>query len=76
MTDLTIFHDLLPKQKARSSQTKRKIAFFRYATELYQELDALGMMKRMKKLPQLGVIRVRSRFIKSRYDYAMLQLLI
>ena len=74
MTDLTINHDLLPKQKARSIRTNRKIVFFRYATELYHELDAQGMMERMKKVPQLGVIRVGSHFNKSRYDYAMLQL--
>ena len=74
MTYLTISHDLLPKQKARSIRTNRKIVFFRYATELYHELDALGMMERMKKVPQLGVIRVGSHFNKSRYDYAMLQL--
>lgn len=69
-----IEHDLLPKQKTRKQSMRVKIDLYAYATEFYAELDRMGIIDRMRNVPQLGVVRVPKRLCKSRFDYAMLQL--
>lgn len=69
-----ITHDLLPKQKSRKHNLKVEIDIYPYATELYKELDRIGIINRVKEIPQLGVIKVAKRLAKTRYDYIMLQL--
>lgn len=71
---MIISHDLLPAQKRRKQNLKVNIDVYQYATELIEELDALGIVERMKDIPQLGVIKVTKRLEKSRYDYTVLQL--
>lgn len=71
---MIIEHDLLKKQKRRKNSAKVKVDLYAYATELYEELDSLGIVERMKNVPQLGVIRVENKLLKSRYDYVFLQL--
>lgn len=34
----------------------------------------IGIINRVKEIPQLGVIKVAKRLAKTRYDYIMLQL--
>lgn len=69
-----IKHDLLPKQKARKHNLKVEIDLYPYATELYDELNKIGIIDRIKIIPQLGVIKVSKKLQKTRYDYVMLQL--
>lgn len=69
-----IVYDLLPNQKTRKHNLKVQIDYYPYATELCEELDKIGIMHRIKEIPQLGVIRVKKRLSKTRYDYMMLQL--
>lgn len=69
-----IVYDLLPKQKTRKHNLKVQIDYYPYATELCEELDKIGIMDRIKEIPQLGVIRVQKKLSKTRYDYIMLQL--
>lgn len=69
-----IKHDLLPKQKTRKHNLRVDIDLYPYASELYEELDKLGIISRIKEVPQLGVIKVSSRLAKTRFDYVMLQL--
>lgn len=69
-----IEHDLLPKQKLQKRNLKVKVDLYPYATELYDELLAMGLIERLKMTPQLGVIKVPKKLMKSRYDYAVLQL--
>jgi len=45
-----------------------------YATELYNELSKIGIIQRLKDTPQLGVINVPKKLMKSRFDYTVLQL--
>lgn len=69
-----IEHDLLPKQKSRKNNLKVKVDLYAYATELFDELSAIGIIQRLKDIPQLGVIKVPKKLMKSRFDYTVLQL--
>lgn len=69
-----INHDLLPRQRLRKHNLKVEIDIYPYATELYEELERIGIINRIKEIPQLGVIKVAKRLAKTRYDYIMLQL--
>ena len=69
-----ITYDLLPKQKPRKHNLKVSIDIYPYASELLEELDNLGIIKRVQEIPQLGVIKVAKQLAKTRYDYIMLQL--
>lgn len=71
---MEIKHDLLPKQKTRKYNLRVEIDLYPYATELYEELIRIGIIDRIKEIPQLGVIKVSKRLAKTRYDYVMLQL--
>jgi len=69
-----IKHDLLTKQKSRKYNLKVEIDLYPYAAELYAELEKIGIVDRIKDIPQLGVIKVPKKLQKTRYDYVMLQL--
>ena len=71
---MKITHNLLPKQKARTHNLNVEIDVYPYAEELYTELERIGIIERIKQIPQLGVIRVKSKLAKTRYDYVILQL--
>lgn len=71
---MIIEHDLLRKQKTRKNNLKTKVDLYAYATDLYEELEALGMIQRMRDIPQLGVIKVPKKLEKTRFDYIVLQL--
>lgn len=71
---MEIKYDLLPKQKTQKHNLRVEIDLYPYATELYNELDRIGIIKRIEEIPQLGVIKVKKRLAKTRYDYVMLQL--
>ncbi|MEG0758852.1 MAG: hypothetical protein RR505_10635 [Raoultibacter sp.] len=69
-----IRHDLLPKLRPRKCKLKVDIDLYPYAQELYNELSRVGIIDRIKHIPQLGVIKVPKNLSKTRYDYCMLQL--
>ena len=69
-----ITYDLLPKQKSLKHNLKVEIDLYPCATELYDELNHIGIINRLKEIPQLGVIKVPKKLSKTRYDYIMLQL--
>lgn len=71
---MEIKYDLLPKQRTRKHNLRVEIDFYPYATELYEELDRIGIIERVKEIPQLGVIKVKNKLAKTRFDYVMLQL--
>ncbi|WP_425058014.1 hypothetical protein SCACP_26120 [Sporomusa carbonis] len=69
-----IEHDLLRKQKPRKNNLKVRVDLYAYASELYDELSSIGIIKRLKNISQLGLIKVEKKLAKSRYDYVVLQL--
>ena len=71
---MEIKYDLLPKQKTQKHNLGVEIDLYPYATELYEELDKIGIIERIKEIPQLGVIKVKKKLAKTRFDYVMLQL--
>lgn len=71
---MKITHDLLPKQRSRKRNLNVRIDIYSNAAELYEELKRIGIIERVKKIPQLGVIKVAKKLAKKRYDYIMLQL--
>lgn len=71
---MEIKHDLLPAQKSRRHSLKVAIDIYPIASELYEELIRIKIIERMQSIPQLGVIKVKKKLNKSRYDYVMLQL--
>lgn len=68
---MEIKHDLLPKQKTQKHNLRVGIDLYPYATELYQELDSIGIIDRIKEIPQLGVIKVKKKLAKTRFDYVL-----
>lgn len=71
---MIVEHELFQKQKRRKFSPKVCVELYELATELYDELDKIGIIQRMKDTPHLGVIRVNKNLKKSRYDYTILQL--
>ena len=71
---MEIKYDLLPKLKTRKHNLRVEIDLYPYATELYEELDSIGIIERVKEIPQLGVIKVKQKLANTRFDYIMLQL--
>ncbi len=71
---MIINHDLLPKQKSRKFGLKVAIDLYPIASELYCLLNSIGLIDRIKEVPQLGLIKVNPKLKKSRYDYLLLQL--
>lgn len=69
-----INHDLLSNHKKYRNNLNVNIDLYPLATELHDELEKLGIIARLKDIPQLGLIKVPRKFKKSRYDYVMLQL--
>lgn len=61
---MEIKYDILPKSKAQKHNLMVDIDLYPYATELYEELDSIGIIERIKKIPQLGVIRVKKNLQK------------
>ena len=61
-----------PQQRGNSYTVS--IDGYRYIEELWGELDRLGIIERLKQVPQLGNIQVKSKLKKTRYDYVMLQM--
>ena len=70
----TIEYNLPPFQKERKNNLKVKVTLFTYAKALFDELSSMGIIERIKKVPQLGPIKVSAKLKKSRYDYMILQL--
>lgn len=71
---MEIKYELLPKIKTRKHNLMVDIDLYPYATELFKELDSMGIIERVKEIPQLGVIKVKKKLAKTRFDYIMLQL--
>lgn len=69
-----ISHNLLPRQKHRKQGLNVNIDLYDYAAELYEELERIDIITRLKSIPHLGVIKVPTKLKKTRYDYVMLQL--
>lgn len=72
--DRTIPFMLESRRSPKKTVNNVGIVLFGLANELYNELDRLGIIDRLKEIPQLGSINVKKGYRKSRYDYMMLQL--
>ena len=48
---MEIKYDLLPKLKTRKHNLRVEIALYPYVTELYEELDNIGIIERVKEIP-------------------------
>ena len=55
-----IKYDLLPKQKIQKHNVEVDIDIYKLADELWEELEKIGVIDRIKEIPQLGVIRVKN----------------
>ena len=71
---MNIEHDLLPKQRRHRQGLKVSVDLFPLATELYEELDRIGIIDRLKAVKQLGLLEVPKKLEKTRYDYVVLQM--
>ena len=73
MPTTTITSDIF-KKKAKISRTESvSLVLYGLSTELFNEFNRLGLIARLKKIPQLGGISVPKSLCKSRYDYIELQ---
>lgn len=57
-----------------NSKAEKDIFLYKHTSELYEELEDLGIIDRMKEVSHLGTIKVNKSKNKSRYDYVMTQL--
>lgn len=73
---MEIKYSILPKQKNRRHSLDVKINLYNYASELYSELDNISIINRINEVPQLGALKVKKKFSKSKFDYIMLQMYI
>ncbi len=71
---MDINYNLLPSQKRRKQSLKITVDLFPLAEELFEELNKIGAIDRLKHVNQLGMINVPRELKKSRYDYVVLQL--
>ena len=63
------------RRKDRAKKIKPiELNLYNLSEELYNEFDRIGMIDRLKSVPQLGSIRVNNNISKSRYDYLILQI--
>lgn len=71
---MQISYKILVAPQQRGNTYTVNIDGYRFLEELWEELASLGIIDRLKDVPQLGNIPVRSKLKKSRYDYVMLQM--
>ena len=71
---MLITHDLLPNQKQMKNGFSVTVDLFPLCTKLYEELEKFNAINRLKEVRQLGMIPVKKKFSRSRYDYVLLQL--
>lgn len=57
-----------------NSKAEKDIFLYKHTSELYEELENLGIIDRVKEVSHLGTIKVNKSKNKSRYDYVMTQL--
>lgn len=67
-------HDINSMIKNQQRSLNVEIDLYPYATELYSELEKIGIIERIKEIPQLGAIKVTKSLSKNRFDYVVLQL--
>lgn len=61
-------------QRRQAKAIKKTGELYERPASLYEELDRIGIIDRMKEIPQLGIIGVKRNFKFSKYDYMVLQL--
>lgn len=66
--------NLISNPKSRVNNLETQIDIFNHTTELYNELDSMGIIERLREIPQLGGIKVPKKVSKTRFDYIMLQM--
>lgn len=71
---MEIEYKLLPKTKQLKNNVDVTIDLYNLASELYGELNGIGIINRTKNVSQLGLVKVKKNLNKTRYDYIMLQL--
>lgn len=64
--------DFLDKKKKTGK--KPKVVLYHYASDLFNELNDLGVINRMKEIMQLGSVKIPKKLQNSRYQYVLLQL--
>jgi len=71
---MQLTYKIIVSPHKRSNSYQVQIDGYRYLEELWGELESKGIIDRLKDIPQLGCIRVKQVFKKTRYDYVMLQM--
>lgn len=69
-----ITEDIFKRQDRAKRHTPIEFDLYQLSEELYNELDNINIIDRLKLVPQLGSIPVNHNLLKSRYDYVMLQI--
>lgn len=61
--------------KRNATKRKKQVhpILYKLAEELYNELESIGIIDRLRTIPQLGVIRVKEECKRTRYEYMGLQ---
>ena len=69
-----IKYNLTDRHKKTKTIKNVNVDLYRLASELYEELDKMGIIDRLKQVTQLGSIKVAKKLEKKRYEYVVLQL--
>lgn len=69
-----ITEDIFKRQDKAKRHKPIEFDLYRLSEELFNEFDRIGMINRLKLVPQLGSIAVNHYLLKNRYDYVLLQI--
>lgn len=69
-----IVEDIFKRIDRSKKHKEVELTLYPLSTELYNELERIGMIDRLKSVPQLGSISINKSLSKTRYDYLILQL--
>lgn len=73
MAKTHVTSDIFKKNAKNKRQKNIVLDLYGLSTELFNEFHRLGLIDRLKDIPQLGEISVSKSLRKSRYDYIVLQ---
>ena len=65
--------NILQKRDHVKRQKNIEFDLYNLSEILYNEFDRIGVLDRLKSIPQLGTINVNHHLLKSRWDFVALQ---
>ena len=72
--NMNFIEDIFKKHDRIKRSKPVEFDLYPLSEQLFDEFDRIGVIERLKAIPQLGSIPVSQNLQKSRYDYVVLQI--